>query len=161
MVFIVCKGGFLQSSPGSGGFSTAPRALGGGHPVVAGPGAAWLAVQPRCSPCCFTKPCCVFSSRFSGEPTRTVSALFPPLPSLPAWVPLRGLAGRVKEQKGEQLSGCKKNAFLFTWERRHWGKEPGQGLGCGLPPIHQPHTTQDRASSEPFCPHTQGLSAAC
>lgn len=56
-------------------------------------GAAWLTVQLPLCPCCYTEPCCVLSCRFSGEPTRTVSALFlllppPPCPALAeaAWL---------------------------------------------------------------------------
>lgn len=48
-------------------------------------GATWLTVQHCCSPCCLTKPCHIFSCRFSVELTRTVSALFLLLPPLPCW----------------------------------------------------------------------------
>lgn len=86
MVLMVCKGEFPWSSlcsPGSGGFSTAPRALGGGFLLMAVLGAAWLTVQLHCSPFSLTKPSCIFSCRFSDELTRMVSALFLPLPPPP------------------------------------------------------------------------------
>lgn len=104
-------------------------------------GAARLTVQLPFSPCCHTEPCCVLSCRFSGEPTRTVSALFlllPPPPCLAlaeaAWL------GDVwlKERRREE------NAFLLHLDPRAW-----PGAGEWAPPIPPPCTTQDTAPSKP------------
>lgn len=106
-------------------------------------GAARLTVQLSFSPCCHTEPWCVLSCRFSGEPIRTVSALFlllPPPPCLAlaeaAWLGDVWLKERGREE----------SAFLLHLDPRAW-----QGLGNGLPqfPLHALRRTQPLPSPSP------------
>lgn len=91
----------------------------------------------RCSAALLS--CSVLSCRFSGELTRTVSAVFLLLPPPPSLAP-----SHWELWLGE---GGWKMLFCFTWI-----PEPAQGLGNGLSQFPS-CTMQDTAPSKPFsCP---------
>lgn len=54
----------------------------------------------------------------------------------------------MKEDKGEQLPGCKKNAFLLHLEEKALEQRAWPGAGEVTPPVPCPRATQDRAPSK-------------
>lgn len=131
-------------SPGNAGSCGARRSPRGGWGELA---AGSLTVEPCRSSCRLSTPSCFFPFRFSGEPTRTVSALFCRRLPLAAWLrakrqpfPAERLAARAKDE-GRQLSAWKKNAFLLCLLE----ETPARGWE-GAPQPHHPCVTGGRAS---------------